>query len=234
MINVRYDKETDGFQVKGTVNLGIVGTFENKEYDEDNIEIRETLEDFLGMIDYEECPELMGELYYQLKDGLRDGDSVATILQDYYNGKMQELNKNIKQFNDLIWSQMFDWFLAVGFEFWEDDRMIAPQYRGRDWSEEVEHVYTEKQHEIYEMLRAYNWKIPNNGTVKKPDIEKKMREYLYMFNFDGLIENIKGKYLRLYYDLIEFSFDDEWEQSIFSSAYASLGGDFSLREWNNF
>lgn len=40
MIHVRYDKETDGFQVKGTVNLGILGTMENKEYCEDNINVK--------------------------------------------------------------------------------------------------------------------------------------------------------------------------------------------------
>lgn len=234
MISIRYNHETEEFQVKGTVNLGIIGTFENKEYGEGNIHIDNALWEFVNEADYNQSPKLTGKLYYCLKDGQRDGDSIATILQNYYNEKLEELEKNIKQFNDLIWSQMFDWFLAVGFEFWEDERMLEPQYRGRDWSEEVEHVYTEKQHEIYEMLQAYKLGSPNNGTVQKPDIEKIMREYLYMFNFDGLIQNINRKYLRFYFDLIEFEFEDNWDASIFCSTVGSLSGDFSLKEWNNF
>lgn len=234
MIHVRYDKETDGFQVKGTVNLGILGTMENKEYCEDNIEIRETREDFLEMIDYKAYPSLMGNLYNCLKDKSRDGESIALILQDYYNEKLQELNKNMKQFNDMIWSQMFEWFIDLDYPFWEDERAIAPQYRGRDWSEEIEHLYKEKEDEIYEILQTYKCKIPNNGTVQKPDVEKKMREIFYMFNFDGLVENINIKLVRFYYDLLKFEFEDNWDASIFCSTVCSLNGDFSLKEWNNF
>ena len=178
--------------------------------------------------------KLLGNLYDYLKDGPEDGDAVAKILQDYYNKKIQELNQNTKQFNDLIWSQLFDWLLAIGFPFWEDERAIAPQYRGRDWSKEVEQLYTEKQDEILEILEEYTNSSPNNGTIQKPDVEKKMREYFYMFNFDGLMENINGKHFGFYLDFIEFEFDDNWDSSIFCSTVCSLSGDFSLREWNNF
>lgn len=234
MISVRYDQEKDEFQVKGTVNLGIIGTFENKEYGEGNIHIENALWEFVNEADYNQSPNLTVNLYYRLKDGARDGDSVAMILQDYYNEKLQELSKNIKQFNDLIWSQMFYGFFAIGFPFWEDERALAPQYRGRDWSEEVEYLYTAKQNEICAILKEYIKESPNNGTLQKPNVEKEMREYFYMFNFDGLIENINRKYLGFYYDLIEFEFEDKWDQSIFSSACATLRGDFSLREWVNF
>lgn len=233
MINVRYNKETDEFQVKGIVNLGIIGTFENKEYEDNNICIRYPLAILLNEVTNKET-KILGNLYYCLKDGARDGDSIARILQDYYNEKIQELNKNIKQFNDLIWSQLFDWFLAIDFAFWEDERAIAPQYRGSDWSEEVGRLYTEKQNEILEILKEYTNGSPNNGTIQKPDVEKKMREYFYMFNFDGLVENIHSKYLGFHFDFINFEFEDNWDASIFCATIGSLKGDFSLREWNNF
>lgn len=235
MISIRYNKETDGFQVQGVVNLGILGNIENKEFTEDNIEIKKTLASYLSAVESnDDWSELLGNLFLRLKNGPKDGDSVAVILQDYYNEKIQELNKNIKQFNDMIWSQMFEWFLDIAYPFWEDERTIVPQYRGRDWSKEVDSLYTEKEGEIYEILQAYKLKSPNNGTVEKPDVEKLMREYFYMFNFDGLIENINIKYLGFYADFIEFEFEDNWDASIFCSTVGSLSGDFSLREWNNF
>lgn len=234
MIYIRYDKATDRFQVKGSINLGILGTIKNKEYGEANIEIRANLEDFLEMVDYKAYPRLAGNLYMCLKDQPRDGESVALILQDYYNEKLRELNKNVKQFNDMILSQMFEWFVDIAYPFWEDERAIAPQYRGRDWSEEVEYLYTEKQDEIYELLQAYKMESPNNGTVQKPDVEQKMREIFYMFNFEGLIDNINLYYFGFYYDLLEFEFEDNWDASIFCSTVCKLNSDFSVKEWNNF
>ena len=62
----------------------------------------------------------------------------------------------------------------------------------------------------------------------------KMREYFYMFNFDGLVENIHSKYLGFHFDFINFEFEDNWDASIFCATIGSLKGDFSLREWNNF
>ena len=146
MIHVKYDKETDKFLVKGKINLGIIGEYENKENEE----------------------------------------------------------------------------------------TIAPEYRGQNWEEVVMPLYESKQEEIYAILSEYTNGSPNNGTIQKVDIEKKMREYFYMFNFDGLKENINCKYLGLYFSFIEFEFEDNWGQELFGSTVGTLKEDFSLKDWINF
>lgn len=234
MINVKYDKETDKFFVKGKINLGIIGEFENKEYGEGNIEIENTLQELLETIDTGEYLSLLGSLSAILKEESRDGESVALILQAYYNKKIQDLNDNIKQFNDCIWSQLFKYFMDVEWAFGENEETIAPEYRGQDWEEVVMPLYESKQEEIYEILSEYTNGSPNNGTIQKVDVEKKMREYFYMFNFDGLKENINCKHLGLYFSQMEFEFEDNWGQELFCSAVGTLKEDFSLKSWDNF
>lgn len=234
MITVKYDEETDKFLVKGKINLGIIGEYENKEYGEGNIEIENSLQEYLEIVETGEYVNLLGGLYPILKKSLRDGASVAETLQDYYNKKIQDLNKNVKQFNDCIWSQLFSFFMDVEFSFWENEETILPKYRGQDWEEEVMHLYNDKQEEIYAILEEYTNGSPNNGTIQKSDVEKKMREYFYMFNFDGLVENINSKYFGFDFGLIQFEFEDNWNQELFCSAVGTLNEDFSLREWDNF
>lgn len=234
MINVIYAKETDSFLTKGTINLGILGSFENKEYGENNFEIENTLQEFLEIVDTGEYVSLLGDLYPLLKECSRNGEEVAIVLQEYYNRKLQNLNNNIKQFNDCIWAQLFSHLIGTDWAFWENEETIAPKYRGKDWEEEVMHIYKDKKKEIYAVLKEYTNGSPNNGTIQKVDVEKKMREYFYMFNFDGLIENINSYYCGLYFSLIEFEFEDNWNQELFCSATGTLNEDFSLRKWDNF
>lgn len=169
--------------------------------------------------------DLLGNLQNQLKDSYEDGQSVSLVLENYYNQKIQDLNDNIKQFNDCIWSKLFGYLMDIGWAFWENEETIAPEYRGQDWEEVVMHIYEDKQEEIYALLREYTDGSPNNGTIQKVDIEKKMREYFYMFNFDGLKENINCKHLGLYFSLLQFEFEDNWGQELFCSAVGTLKED---------
>ena len=124
--------------------------------------------------------------------------------------------------------------MDIGWAFWENEETIAPEYRGQDWEEVVMPLYESKQEEIYAILSEYTNGSPNNGTIQKVDVEKKMREYFYMFNFDGLKENINCKYLGLYFSFIEFEFEDNWGQELFCSTVGTLKEDFSLKDWINF
>ena len=101
MIHVKYDKETDKFLVKGKINLGIIGDFENKEYGEGNIEIKNTFNHLMSRVNADDYMDLLGNLHHLLKDSHEDGEAVAFILEDYYNKKIQDLNKNIKQFGKM-------------------------------------------------------------------------------------------------------------------------------------
>lgn len=233
MITVKYDKGTDRFLVKGKVNLGIVGELENKEYGEENIEIKNTFEQLMKIVDAKDI-DLLGNLFILLKDNIKDGESVAAILEDYYNKKIADLNKNIKQFNDCIWSKLFEYLMDIGWPFWENEETIAPEYRGQDLEEEVMHLYNDKQDEIYAILKEYTNGSPNNGTIQKIDVEKKMREYFYMFNFEGLVKNIDSQYLGFNFNRIEFQFEDNWNQELFCSTVGTLNEDFSLINWDNF
>lgn len=240
MIKVIYNKETDEFLAKGTISLG---KFENKDYDGTEIQLGDTLDDLLSMVDTGEYADLLGKLYPILQKGKRDGDSVALLLQEYYNDKIEELNRNIKQFNDLIWAQLFKHLMDIDGKFWKNENALAHEYRGQDWEEEVMRLYQDKQDEIYAILEDYtNWSA-NNGTIQKADVEKKMWEYFYMFNFDGLVESIVHKFIVFSYRFMAVEFSDNWGSAlfhdsqgseVFSSALAELDEDFSLHNWDNF
>lgn len=105
------------FLAKGTFDFGIVGTYENKEYGEGNIEIRYDLENLLGDLDADY--QWMKPLREALCDIPKDADSVAKALENYYNAKEVKVQKNIKQLKDYFLYRLVEDLFECGFPYWE-------------------------------------------------------------------------------------------------------------------
>ena len=98
--------ENGHFNVKGTFSIGIAGVFENKDFGDENIEIRDTLEEILAELKDENSYRYI-PLFPYLNGREHDGASIAQGLEDYYNHKEMEIQENIKQINDGILFYLF-------------------------------------------------------------------------------------------------------------------------------
>lgn len=222
----------DAFLVKGTWYMGIAGTYENKEFNEENITLEYGLSSILD--DLEEDDDFFwGPIFPLLKESKKDGDSIASVLTDYYNKKEEEIKKNIKQINSCIWINMFRNMVDCEYPFWETKEAITDEMREKYSDEAIKQIYSSVSDSIYKMYDEY-YNSPNNGTIEKTDVEAELRKLFPMFNFDGLIKSIKSEGLVLSGRFIQFQFSDTWGCDFLCSAYDSYDENFASTDWHNF
>ena len=215
------------FYAKGTFSLGIAGVYENKDFNNGNIEIRDTLYSILEEIKREDSFRYQ-PLFPYLKGKEEDGAAIAQGLADYYNRKEIEAQENIKQINDCILCNLFEDLEACGYPFWEIEEAILPEsLDGRD----IDSIY-DTEESVYEWAHELH-KKPNNRTKTKTDVEGKLRKMFPMFNFDGLYQSIISESIVFDGRFIAFQFSDGWGEELFCSAYDRFDENFTSCEWHN-
>lgn len=225
--------ENGHFNVKGTFSIGIAGVFENKDFGDESIEIRDSLEEILAELN-DENSYLYIPLFPYLKGRELDGASIAQGLEDYYNHKEMEMQENIKQINDGILFYLFWDLTACGYPFWEIEEAIIPgTLDNYDMNNPQEEIYSKEKNEEVFLWRNEFWKKPNNGTMQKTDVEGRLRKMFPMFHFDGLYQSITQGNLSFHGRFINFGFSDDWEESLLECAYISLDENFSFCDWHN-
>ena len=129
---------------------------------------------------------------------------------------------------------VFEQLYGCEYPFWEIEEAIAPQCRGRDWEAELQTIYTDNAETLNRLQEAFLNESPNNGTIQKPDAEKELRRIFYMFNFDGLIKEMKRDYIILQGPTISTQVTDSWGGDILMAALLRYDMDLALKEWDNF
>lgn len=215
------------FLAKGTVTLGLAGTYENKDFGEEHIEIRFDLAETLKELNKEDSYFFKPLMPY-LKDIPRDGDSIAKGLSEYYNQKENEAEKHVKEINDCLLYHLFENLEACEYPFWEIEDTVIPG--SLDGIDPEETVYTKMC--VYDYKKFF-YETPNNGTIEKIDLEAKLREGFPMFNFDALYENIEPEGISLSGRFLEFQFSDKWGATLYECAYDRFDENFTSCDWHN-
>lgn len=225
MIEVIY---SDGkFLAKGTFSLGIAGVFENKDFNDKNIEIQDTLQYILEELEKEDSFAYQ-PLFPYLKGLEKNGASIARGLADYYNQKEIEAQQNIKQINDCILCNLFEHLEDCEYPFWEIEQAIVPRSLNE---QNIDSIYDTEEN-VYEWADDF-YRKPNNGTISKTDVEGKLREMFPMFNFDGLYQSIIPEVMVLNGRFIEFQFSDSWGGDLFCCASDCFDENFTSCDWHN-
>lgn len=225
MIEVIY---ADGrFLAKGTFSLGIAGTYENKDFDDDQIQIKATLPYILKELEKEDSWDMM-PLFPYLKGKGKDAAAIAGGLADYYNQKEKEAAENIKQINDCILYHLFENLEACGYPFWEIEEAVLP---GSLEESDTDAVY-DTEESVYQWESDFYHK-PNNGTIPKTDVEGKLRKMFPMFNFDGLFQSIIQEGISFDGRFMEFQFSDGWGGQLLECAYDRFDENFTSCDWHN-
>lgn len=223
------------FLAKGTFKVGIVGTFENKEYGEGNIEISYNLEEFIDELnsDY----KWMEQMKVAFADIPKDGDSIAKGLEDYINAKEVEIQKNIKQINDYFLYRLIQTFVDLAYPFWEVKEAILTEFLASYSDEDFEKIYdnVELDNAIAALCGEFENK-PNDGSLKKTDVEKLARSLFPMFDFDKLIQSLVPKVVVFFGSWIDIEFNDTLGRGseFYCAAAETFEEDFTPREWHNF
>ncbi len=215
------------FLVKGTFSLGIAGVFENKDFNDENIQIRSTLDYILEELK-EETSFRFQPLFPYLKGKGEDGDSIAEGLAEYYNQKEKEIKGNVKQINDCILYHLFEDLTACEYPFWEIEEAVIPgslEEQGTDSIYDTEVSVYDWEKDFYEK--------PNNGTLSKIDVEGTLRKMFPMFNFDGLYQSIIPEGISLNGRFMEFQFSDGWGGDLLCCAYDRFDENFTSCDWHN-
>ena len=228
MISVIY--KDGNFPVKGTFSFGIAGIYENKEYGMGNIEIEDTIEDFEHECDCDWSEQIQKSLVAAKSDG----DTIAKILENYINAQEAKIQKNIKQINDYFLYQLIEHITYIKYPFWEIDMAVLPEYKGKYSEEDFAEVYNEENFKKVNALQNDFYRLPNDGSMEKSDVEKLAKEIFPMFDFDGLIASVHPEEIVFTGSRISVQFSDGWGYSFFSGAYEEFDENLTPTDWHNF
>lgn len=220
------------FLVKGSFSIGITGCYTNENLGDENITIDDTLEEILKELQDEDS-FWYKPLFPYLKSETTDGGGIARGLTAYYNQKEKEIRENEKQINDCLLYRLFSDLTGSGYPFWEIEEAIVPEYLDKGRGKfQVTEVYSKETAEVFQWADEFDH-VPNNGTVDKTDVERRLRELFPMFNFDGLVKTMVPEGLSLQGRFMAFQFSDGWGANLLECAYDEMDEDFSFRDWHN-
>lgn len=232
MIDIKFK---DGkFLAKGTFELGMLGKFENKTYDDTMIKIAATMLEMEEVYEDNEGEERDEYTWGKATEAFLkvpcNGDAIAKFMTDYYNKREKQLCS--KQFNDMIWYKLFQNLIDTEYPIYEIEQAITRQYQGIVDDELLNKMYNELSNKLN--FRTFDDTLPNDGSVEKVDIESIVREVFKPFNFEGLIAALKKEALTLDGQYIAFQFSDKWGARLFCSAYDRMDETFRFTDWHNF
>lgn len=213
---------------KGTLNVGLAGNFECKEYGDEDVFFESQYEEFIETLDGD-YPWIT-PLLPMFEDKNPDGETVARVLEEYYKQVEEKVQKNIKQINDYFLYQLISNMINCGYPFWEVEEAVLPEYR--DWTEEeFEAVYDD----LWDDRLDEDFDgTSNDGSMEKMDVEAFIREKLPMFNLDGLLASIEPEGISIDGAWWSLQFSDGWGCNFFCSAYEKFDENLIPQDWHNF
>jgi len=220
------------FFAKGSIDLGLAGLYTSDTFEDNKITIMYSSYDELCQALEEGDIFLFEPILPYLYKVEKSETGFAKALEIYYNEKLEELGKHIKEVDNCLWINLFENLLDCSYPFWEIKEAILPEYKDRYDEEYYEDLYGKNSERIYEMFEAFVDQ-PNNGTVEKPDVEAELRKMFPMFNFDGLRETIKPENIAFSGKYMSFQCSDAWGKELLCGAYDELDEEFTFTDWHN-
>ncbi|OON95923.1 MAG: hypothetical protein ATN36_06925 [Epulopiscium sp. Nele67-Bin005] len=250
MIEVKYEEHLDSFFVKGIIDLGYMGVYENEEFQtcqlnfEPQIAIDNDLSDFKNQMgSLENVKVNFKENNFELKvnSNVLDGPTVATILEQWFNQQQAMFCKHRKQMNDNFLWHIFNAMFNIVPKYWEYECLVV----GVNWEDyNKEEVLFYPFGEVCDEWEGYNEQfnqVANNGTVEKPDVEGWIRKNMPHFNLDVLLDNVKPVIIHLDFangGYLAFECEDKLRYDDYDivsiGGYAEINADLSFFDWHNF
>ena len=208
--------EDGELKVKGSINLGYIGTFEDSE-----IEIDDDLEDIRDwdIIEDNYNPECTD-------------DELISYLNVYFNTFIEKIEKNIDNINGEFLLQVFTDMDNSEINFMEIDGLFDEEKLLYGNEEDIAEIYNPVRTGL-NSLSPY-LETPNDGSIHKGHIESTLRSFYPMFNFDYFLENIVPECIGLGDGEISFQCSDKFDNAILCGAYDVLDEDLAFSDWHNF
>ena len=111
---------------------------------------------------------------------------------------------------------------------------VLPEYKGKYSEEDFAEVYNEENFKKVNALQNDFYRLPNDGSMEKSDVEKLAKEIFPMFDFDGLIASVHPEEIVFTGSRISVQFSDGWGYSFFSGAYEEFDENLTPTDWHNF
>ena len=220
------------FFIKGSFDLGYAGKYVNEEFSNKGIEIIDTYEEVVE--DYSENYGLWYVLKPYLEGRYLNEDSVAKAIGEYYSELEKRVQMCIKQINDNLLIKVFDDMVGCGNEFWNIPKACIKENMPNCQEEAYNEVIYQPHWKEIDALSKDYYRTPNNNSLKKSDVEKRLREIFPMFDMDAFIKGIKPEILCLQGKTFSFQCSDSWGKEIMCAAYDELDEEFTFTDWHNF
>ncbi len=246
MVEVKYQDEQ--FLVKGVIDLGYAGRYENKTFqspDDGVIAIDVELDEILESLeDDDDDKEEFGLNWAYLKDYTKntDGDSIAKAMETYLNEQEKKVADNIVLFNNKMVAQLLDQLVGVGLEFWDEcpelfikenvPKAVKRDVDDEDWEDD------DYEFDIDELIYTYELGELEENIFELVDSAQDLTDVfskaMPMFDIKKLFDGIVGTNLFLAGSCMSFQCDDSTENmAIFCGAYAEVRYDLTFFDWHN-
>ncbi len=220
------------FVIKGRFALGIAGTYVNEEFGSGQIRILDDYEDVIE--DYTEGHYEWHVLKPFLEGKELSEETVSKAIGEYYNAVEKMVQECIQQINSNLLVNVFYNMVDSGNAFWKiEGAYIKEKMPDCPKEKYSEVIYQPHLKEIRALYDEYDG-TPNNNTLKKTDVEARLREMFPMFNMDALIQGVNPERLTLSGKRFSFQCSDSWDSQIMCGAYDKLDEDFTFTDWHNF
>jgi hypothetical protein len=203
-------------KVKGALNLGYIGIFEDEQ-----IELDDTLEEIREW-------DIVTE---NLDEDCTD-EEIIEFLNQYFNSFADRITKNIDNINNTFLLYVFDDMINMETDFREIDELYIEEKNFYSSEMDISEIY-KASGQALSSLAPY-FEMPNDGSTPKGHIETVLRACFPMFDLDCFIENIEPECIGLSDGSISFQCSDGFDNVILCGAYAVIDEDLSFSDWHNF
>lgn len=208
--------EDGEIKIQGSIDLGYIGLF-----DDSQIDIETSLEEIREWDIVEE----------NLDEDCSD-DELIDFLNEYYNGFIRKIEKNIDNINGTFLLYVFTDMDSCENNFMVIDGLFDEEKLIYGNEEDIAEIYNPVRQGLY-TLSPY-LEAPNDGTIPKGHLESLLRSFYPMFDFDHFLENIVPEYIGLDDGEISFQCSDDFDCAILCGAYAVLDEELAFSDWHNF
>ena len=208
--------EDGEIKIQGSIDLGYIGLF-----DDSQIDIETSLEEIREWDIVEE----------NLDEDCSD-DELIDFLNEYYNGFIRKIEKNIDNINGTFLLYVFTDMDSCENNIMVIDGLFDEEKLIYGNEEDIAEIYNPVRQGLY-TLSPY-LEAPNDGTIPKGHLESLLRSFYPMFNFDHFLENIVPEYIGLDDGEISFQCSDDFDCAILCGAYAVLDEELAFSDWHNF
>lgn len=214
---IKITNENNNFIIKGTLDLGYVGTYTNDDLVKE-IKIEYTYDEILDDLNNRTVDN---NSWHFLNQNLKDNtiESISTAIELFFNEQENEIKKNPSIINNQLIGCLWNDLIDYDIEFWNIEEITSKELLQSN----VDFTYNVDS--FHEAL--INQK---NGI----SLEESFKLEFPMFDYNTLFSNLVNKVLCLSGSSMVFQFDDCYDEQIFSYAYAEILIDFQFDDWNNF